>query len=244
MKLDNPIPDERVLFEEVIPGGGMWSCALPRHRTLRLTALAGGANLGALFYNRDLFLDRLNLPDTLKAQHTAKLTKGNVLLTDMGHILCSITEDSCGWHDPLGGHATAAMTERKYGLSTFQEFRNAYHKNARDQFLIELGKWGLGQADMVANVNFFSKVAVDDAGKMQFSSGNSVPGDFLDLRAELNLLVVINSCQHPMDPNPEYAPRDVKLTVWKSDPPDADDFCRNFRPENGRAFALTERLFL
>jgi urea carboxylase-associated protein 2 len=243
MKSDQLIPPDRILFEEVLPGGGMWSCSLQRHSTLRLTAQGDGANVGALFYNRDHFLDRLNLPDTLKAQHTAKLTAGHVLFSDMGHVLCSIIGDSIGWHDPLGGHANAAITESKYGLSTFQEARNAFHKNARDQFLIELGKWGLGKADLIANVNFFSKVTVDQEGRMQFAPGNSVRGDYVDLRAELNALVVLNTCPHPMDPNPVYAPKEVKLTVWKSDPPAANDRCRTSRPENERGFILTEALF-
>ena len=167
-------PGVRLLTEEDIPGGAMWSYALKRHHTLRLTAMESGANVGAMFYHLNHPLDRLNLPDTLKAQHTAKLTAGNVLLSDLGHVLCSITEDTCGWHDPLAGHSTAAMVRAKYGLSSYQQERNAFHRNARDQFLIELGKWGLGKIDLVANINFFSKVMVNADGKMQFIGENSI----------------------------------------------------------------------
>ena len=237
------IPTDRIVFEETIPGSAMWSCVLSRHRTLRLTDIEGGVNVGTLLYNRDHPLDRLNLPDTLKAQRTAKLTTGYVLYSDMGRVLCSVTADTCGWHDPLGGHSTAALVRSKYGISTYQNERNAYHRNARDQFLIELGKWGLGKADMVANINFFSKVTVDEAGKMHFKPGNSMAGNYLDLRAEMNVLVVLNTCQHPMDPDPKYSPKPLQAMVWKSDPPLADDFCRTFRPENDRGFILTEALF-
>jgi uncharacterized protein len=243
MTTPNPIPADRIVFEETIPGGAMWSRALKRHQTLRLTDLEGGANVGALFYNRDHLLDRLNLPDTLKAQHTAKLTAGHVLFSDLGHVLCSISADTCGWHDPLAGHSTATVVRKKYGASSFQEQRNAFHRNARDQFLIELGKWGLGKADLVANMNFFSKVMVDPEGRIHFEKGNSVAGTYVDLRAEIDVLAVLNTCQHPMDPEPEYAPKPIKLTVWNSDPPTADDDCRNSCPENQRGFILTEALF-
>src|SRR6266446_2084216 len=172
MTATKPISLDRIVLEETIAGGAMWSHVLNRHQTLRLTDVEGGANVGVLFYNRDQLLDRLNLPDTLKAQHTAKLTAGHVLYSDMGHVLCSVSADSCGWHDPLAGHSTAALVQRKYGTSRFQEQRNGFHRNARDQFLIELGKWGLGKADLVANPNFFSKVTVDIDGRMQFVSGN------------------------------------------------------------------------
>ena len=243
MTTQRQIPEDRIVYEETIPGGAMWSYVLKRHRSLRLTDVEGGANVGALFYNRDHLLDRLNLPDTLKAQHTAKLTAGHVLFSDLGRVLSSISADTCGWHDPLAGHSTAAMVQKKYGVSRFQERRNEFYRNARDQFLIELGKWGLGKPDLVANVNFFSRVTVDQEGKLKFEKENSPPGSYVDLRAEMNVLVVLNSCQHPMDPEPEYNPRPVRLTVWNSDPPAPDDLCRNSCPENQRGFILTEALF-
>jgi urea carboxylase-associated protein 2 len=232
-----------VLMEEEVPGGAVFSCAVRRHHTLRLTAIESDANVGAMLYNLQHPLDRLNIPDTLKAQHTAKLTTGHALMSDMGHVLCSISADTCGWHDPLGGHSTAALVRRKYGPSSYQESRNAFYRNARDQFLIELGKWGLGKGDLVANINFFSKVTVDDDGRMQYVDGNSIAGTSVDLRAEMDTILVLNTCQHPMDPNPRYTPKAVKIAVWKSDPPPAGDPCRIACPENARAFILTEALF-
>jgi urea carboxylase-associated protein 2 len=234
---------ETLLYEESIPGGGMWSVVLRRHQTLRLTALGDGANVGLMAYRAEAPLERLNLPDTLKAQHTAKLTRGYVLMSDMGHMLLSVTADSVGWHDPLGGHGNAALMLQKYGEATYQQKHNAWHRNAHDDFLIELGKYGLGKRDLVANVNFFSRVEVDDAGAMHFHAGNAKAGDSVDLRAEMNVLVVLNTCQHPLDPNPDYAPQPLKLSVLKTSPPGPDDYCRNFRPENQRSFILTERLF-
>jgi urea carboxylase-associated protein 2 len=243
MTTSKPISADRIVLEETIPGGAMWSHVLNRHQTLRLTDLEGGANVGALFYNRDHLLDRLNLPDTLKAQHTAKLTSGHVLYSDMGHVLCSVAADSCGWHDPLAGHSTAALVQRKYRTSRFQEQRNEFHRNARDQFLIELGKWGLGKPDLVANVNFFSKVMVAQDGTMHFEKDNSAAGSWVDLRAEMNVLIILNTCQHPLDPQLEYNPKPITLTVWNSDPPTVNDVCRKSCPENERGFILTEALF-
>jgi uncharacterized protein len=234
---------ETVLFEETLLGGGLWSWTLRRHTTLRLTDPEGGANVGLMAFNADQPLDRLNLPDTLKAQYTAKLTRGHVLMSDMGHALLSLTADTVGWHDPLGGHGNATMVKSKYGEATYQAKRNDWYRNAHDNFLIELGKYGLGKRDLVANVNFFSRVDVDAEGKTNFHPGNSKAGASVDLRAEMNVLVVLNTCQHPLDPNPAYAPKPIKLTVLKTPPPGVDDFCRNFRGENQRSFILTERLF-
>jgi len=237
-------PSAAILFEEHVPGGGMWSWVVRRHTTLRITDLEGGANVGLIAFNAAQPLERLNIPDTLKAQYTAKLTRGHVLMSDMGRVLLSITKDTVGWHDPLGGHGNAALIRRKYGEKTYRQARNDWFRNAHDNFLVELGKHGLGKRDLVANVNFFSRLDIDAEGRMQFHSGNTTAGDHVDLRAEMDVLVVLNTCQHPLDPHPDYAPKAVSLTVLKTPPPSIDDVCRTSRAENQRAFTLTERLFI
>jgi uncharacterized protein len=232
------------LWEETIQPGATWSHVLKRGTALRMTDIQGGANAGAIFYNFECPAERFNMPDTLKAQHIARLTKGRVLYSDMGRILCSITDDTVGWHDPLGGASNACLIESRYGKGRYQELRNDCYKDAHDSFLIELAKWGLGARDLAANINFFSRVDVADNGAMTFHPRNSAAGDYVELRAEMNVLAIINTCQHPLDPAPAYAPKPVHLSLRKVPPPVADDPCRISCPENGRGFTLTERYFL
>jgi urea carboxylase-associated protein 2 len=233
-----------LLWEEVVRGGGAWSHVLKRGTALRVTDVEGSANVGALFINADITAERYNMPDTLKAQHTAYLTAGFVLYSDMGRILASITGDTCGWHDAICGHADAGRVSAKYGEARYQEHRNEFHRNSRDNFLIELEKYGLTVRDLPANVNFFSKVIVGEDGGLQFVSGNSKAGNYVELRSEMNTLVILDTCQHPLDPDGAYHPRSVKLEIYRVPPPAADDSCRVSRPENERGFANTERYFL
>jgi len=236
--------NETVLWEETIQPGASWSHVLKRGTALRVTVLEGGSNVGGIFYNFECPTERYNMPDTLKAQHIARLTKGFVLYSDMGRILLSITSDTAGWHDPIGGTSNREIVEAKYGPSTYQQDRNDCHKNGRDSFLVELGKWGLGPRDLVANVNLFSRVDVADDGTLSFVPGNSKAGDSIDLRAEMNVLVILTTCQHPLDPDPKYHPKPVQVSICRVAAPTADDPCRLSRPENGRGFTLTERYFL
>jgi urea carboxylase-associated protein 2 len=233
-----------VLWEELLPGAATWSHVLKRGTALRVTDIEGGANVGAILLNSENPTERFNLPDTLKAQHTALLTAGHVLYSDMGRILCSITHDSLGWHDPIAGCSNAALVTRKYGEASYQECRNDWHQNAHDSFLIELAKYGLGARDLMANVNFFSKVRVGNDGSLAFVPGHSAAGSFVELRAEMNVLVILNTCRHPMDPNPAYAPKPVQLRVKQVPPAGPDDLCHMSAPENERGFRLTERYFL
>lgn len=234
---------DKVLWEEFIPGGTHWSGVIRRGNTLRITDINGGANVSALFFNHEEKSERYNMADTLKAQQTAFLTRGFVCYSDMGRVLMSITEDSCGWHDTICGLSNAQMIHEKYGEGRFEELRNAFHQNGRDSLLIEMGKWGLGRRDLVSNVNLFSKVVVNDDGDLKFDEGNSQAGNFIDLRAEMNNLVVLSTAPHPMAPKGEYNPQPVQLTAWSSGEVSEEDYCRNFRPENVRGFENTERWF-
>lgn len=236
-------PDSPLWAEQLI-GGAHWSGVLRRGNSLRLTDEHGGANIAALFYNADEKLERYNMADTLKAQHTAYLTSGVVCYSDMGRVLCSITSDTCGWHDTLGGLSNAALVRRKYGEARYQEHRNDFYKNGYDSLINELGKYGLGKRDLVSNINFFSKVTVDDAGTLIFHPGHSKTGSYVDLRFEMNTLVVLSTCQHPLDPAPHYQPRPIRLAAWRSGAVPADDACRNRCPENQRGFINTERLYM
>lgn len=232
------------LYEELVPGGGHTSFVLKRGQLLRITDIEGGANVSLLLLNAHEKSERLNLPDTLKCQHTARLTAGHCLYSDMGRILAAITADTCGWHDSMGGLLNAAEVTEKYGQGRYQELRNGFFRNGMDNLLVELGKWDLGLADLLMNLNLFSKVTVDRDGCFHFEAGNSKAGDYLELYAPMDTLVVLTALQHPMDPNPAYAPKPVQLSWQQVQSDGISVLCRTSRPENGRGFHNTERLYL
>jgi urea carboxylase-associated protein 2 len=235
---------DKVLFSELVPGGGHWSYRLPRGTTLRITALDAGANLSLVLYSAWEKLERYSMPDSLKAQHTAHYTRGHVLMSDMGRAMASITADTVGWHDPLGLLLDNPLMQEKYGAHPYQNFRNDMYRSGRDGLLIEIGKYGLAKRDLVAPVNFFSKVAVDAEGRFHFVPDHAQAGDHVDLRLDMDVLVAFSAAPHPLDPRPDYRPGKIGLAVWRSGPAASDDYCRRFRPENARALHNTDMLYL
>lgn len=223
-----------VLFQDVIPGGSYWCGPVCRFQTLRIRNVEGGAGVSLLLYNVDQPSDRLNLPDTIKVQWTSAIRKGMVLLSDMGRVCASIVEDSCGLHDALTGGSTDWSCRARYGQS-------AYRRNARDNFLLALGKAGLGKRDLTAPLTLFASVAVGPEGGLQFAQEATRPGDYVDLRAEMNLLAVLSNTPHPLAPT--YDPRPVEVVVSDGPSPSSDDFCRKATAEAVRAFENTDRLF-
>ncbi len=227
---------------ETLRGGQAWSRVLARHQSLTITDPSGRATVALFAFRADQPIERYNMPDTLKAQYTAFLTAGRVLMSDMGHVLLSITDDTWGWHDTLSGHQDAAESLAKYGPGTYQTKRNERHRNTRDNALIEFAKHGLGLRDLHANLNCFAKVVVEDDGALRFVPRPLGVTAAITLRAELPVLVVLSNTPHPLDPAQLYDPPAVELLIRSVPPPGPDDPCRISRAENGRAFALTEAL--
>ena len=224
-------------YETVIDGGKHWSLTVRAGTLLRLTDREGGANVGMLFYNPLNPLERYNAPDTLKCQHTFKLTKGHCLYSDMGRIFCSIVEDSGGWHDTVCGNSTRRLVAERWGEKSYQLYRNEWTQNGHDAFLVEAGKYGLGRRDLVANVNWFSKVWAADDGALHFDPTHAAPGTYVDLRFEMDTLVLLHTCPHPLNGAAAYPRKPLGIRIGAAPPVADDDFCKNSRPENMRGFA-------
>jgi hypothetical protein len=227
------------IWSKTIYPGGKWSGTIGRGKLLRFTALNNGANISMLMYNARDLSERYNMPDTLKAQHTSHLTKGNVLMSDNGRVLASIVDDSLGWHDTICGYTTRATTDAKYGATNYQERRNEWLRSGQENFAMELVRNGLSMRDMVPVVNLFSKVFCDDDGNMRFCTEHCHEGATVTLRTEMDILFILSNTPNPLDPRTSYPSVPVKMEVLLAAPVDSKDYCVNYRPENRRAFENT-----
>ena len=230
------------IYSDTLPGGKHWSLIMRRHNRLRLTDIEGGANVGMLLYNPANVTERYNMPDTLKGQHTFKLTQGHCLHSDMGRVFCSVVEDTAGWHDTVCGNTTKAIVASRWGEVSYQTHRNNWQQNGHDSFLVEAGKYGMVRRDLAANINWFSKVAIDGDGTMAFDPAGSFAGATIELLFEMDTLVLLHTCPHPLNPSPVYPRKPVGYGILNSAAPSDRDACRLSAHENARAFE-NNRLF-
>ena len=230
-----PIDAAKILHREVIPGGWYWATRVARGQVLRLLNPQATTGVSVMIWNADDTSERYNAGDTVKVQWTAELRKGRVLFSDMGRVLASITEDTCGRHDTLVGGSTSKSNLEKYG--------DASLRNSRDNLMLAAGKYGLSRRDLAPCISFFAPVSTDAEGRFGWNEGVLQSGDFVDLRAEMNLLVAVSNCPHPLAPAASYAPSDISAIVWQAAPAQTDDLCRNLSAEASRGFENTDPLF-
>jgi urea carboxylase-associated protein 2 len=229
-----PISLDAVLQREHVPPGWYATMRLRRGEALRIIDDTGRASVSLIGWREEDTSERINCADTVKVQWSAVIGKGRILLSDMGRVFFSLIEDTSGAHDLLVGGSTPASTLAAFGTTT---------RNTQENFLAAASKIGLDVRDISPCVTFFAPVALDQAGRFRWQEGRKRPGDFVDLRAEMNLIVVASNCPHPLDPARPASSGPVTLIKHQAELAAVDDPCRSGSPEAGRAFAFTDRLF-
>ncbi|MGH7389998.1 MAG: urea amidolyase associated protein UAAP1 [Candidatus Rokuibacteriota bacterium] len=194
-----------VIEDRVIPTGGAWARVLTRGQMLRIVDLEGRQAVDFLCYNAADPEERYNAADTMKYAKTIFLTRGHGIYSDRGHRLLTIVEDTCGRHDTIGGCCSAESNEFRYGVKDTP--------SCRANFIKALAGFGLGRKDIVANINFFMNVPVEPDGTMGIVDGRSRPGDYVDLRAEMDVLAVISNCPQTHNPCNGYNPTPIRVVV-------------------------------
>jgi uncharacterized protein YcgI (DUF1989 family) len=218
-------PVAQVLSSEVIPFGWYGFLRLSPGEVLRLQMGGLGSSVSLACWSALDTTERLNLPDTVKVQWTTELRKGRVLFSDMGRVMLSITEDSSGAHDALTGGSPGGGTPGA--------------RNCRDNMILAAAKLGLDRRDLPALMSFFAPVRVDAAGKFGWRGALLSGDDWLDLRAEMPLLLALSNTRHPLDP----AVGEPALTLTRHLAElRADDLCRSASAEAIRGFENTARM--
>ena len=192
-------------IDTIIAPGGYWSGQVPRGATLRLVDLEGCQAVDFLCYNATDPTERYNAADTMKIAGSIFIGEGTRLYSDMGNALFTVTRDTCGRHDTIGGCCSRESNRLRYGVED--------GPNCRDNFLSGLARFGLGKKDIVANLNFFMSVPVLKDGTMAIVEGHSKPGDAVELRAEMDVLVALSNCPQINNPANNFKPTPIQLVI-------------------------------
>jgi urea carboxylase-associated protein 1 len=208
--IESSLDSGAAVMNYVVLAGDPWVGVVKRGQTLRIVDMEGNQAVDTLFYNALDSEERYSASDTIRSQGNIYLTAGSKLLSNRGNALLSIVADTCGRHDTLGGACSAESNTVRYALN-----KRDMH-SCRDSFLMAIahGRCGLTKRDLSSNINFFMNVPVTPEGELQFADGISAAGRYVELRAEMDVLVLISNCPQLNNPCNAYNPTPVQLLVW------------------------------
>jgi len=224
-----------VTWDEVLGSGGYASGRVRRGDVIRFTDLDGGTCANLQLHHAALTSERLNPADTVKVQWQAYLGEGALLLSDLGRVLATITADTSTGHDALCGHSNRRTNEARFGHGA----AHGPHPGARDLLALAAARHDLGRRDLTAGINLFAPVRVAADGGLHLAPPTGARAH-LDLRAELDLVVLLAVAPHPLDDRPDATAGRVRITSWEAERPEPDPF-RATTPERLRAFENSEQ---
>jgi len=198
-------------FSEVIPAGDYFLRIVAAGQTIRILDLEGNQAADTLFYNADDVSERYSAMDTIREQGNVYLSAGSKLLSNLGNEMLTITADTCGRHDTLGGACATESNTVRYELE-----KRCMHA-CRDSWMLAIAEneeLGLTKRDITHNINFFMNVPVTAEGGLTFADGISAPGKYVEMKAAMDVIVLISNCPQLNNPCNGYNPTPVEVLVW------------------------------
>ena len=210
MIVESTLAPKDAIYRQVVPAGEPWLREVRKGQRFRIVDLGGNQAADTLFYNAHNYADRYSAQDTIREQGNIYLTAGSRLMSTLGTHLLTITADTCGRHDTLGGACANESNMVRYAIE------KRYMHACRSSFLKGLIEWGRGmeKRDIAPNINFFMNVPVTPEGRLTFEDGISDAGKYVELRAETDVLAVISNCPQLNNPCNAYNPTPIRLLVW------------------------------
>jgi urea carboxylase-associated protein 1 len=203
-----PRDEANAIYVHNVPAEAPWSRRLRRGQTLRIVDSEGQQAVDALLYNADDPSERYSAQDTLRTQGSAYVQLGTKLISNRDRVMATITADTCGQHDTSAGCCSCESNAVRFGEAT------KYQHACRENFILELSRYGLSKRDIVANLNFFMNVPIDPKGNFTVVDGISAPGSHVDITAEMDLIFVISNCPQVNNPCNGFNPTPVQVLIW------------------------------
>lgn len=211
MILESKLLADNASLREVVDAGDYWMKVVRKGQTMRILDLEGNQAADTLFYSAADPTERYSAMDTIREQGNVFLTAGTKLMSTEGNVLLEIVADTCGRHDTLGGACATESNTVRYALE-----KKCMHA-CRDSWLLAVAEnehLGLSKRDITHNINFFMNVPVTAEGGLTFADGISAPGKYVELRAVMDVIVLISNCPQLNNPCNAYNPTPVEVLVW------------------------------
>lgn len=208
---ESTLYEENAYINDVVPAGEYWTKIVRKGETLRITDLKGNQAADTIFINSDNYEERYHANNTLRMQGNVYIELGTEIRSNENNVMMKIVADTCGKHDTLGSACSCESNTARYGND------KRYMHSCRDVFLKGILDWGdgLDKRDQVCNINFFMNVPVKPEGGSNFSDGVSAPGKYVEMIAEMDVLVMVSNCPQLNNPCNAYDPTPIKMTVWE-----------------------------
>lgn len=208
---ESTLQPEAAVYREIVPAGDYFIKTVKQGQTFRILDLEGNQAADTLFYNAADPTERYSAMDTIREQGNVYLIAGTKLMSNENNIMLEIVADTCGRHDTLGGACATESNTVRYALE-----KKCMHA-CRDSWMLavtENENFGMSKRDITHNINFFMNVPITPTGGLTFEDGISAPGKYVELKAYMDVIVLISNCPQLNNPCNGYNPTPIEVLIW------------------------------
>ncbi len=211
MIVESQLDVSNAVRRDQVPAGDYYMEIVKKGQTVRILDLEGNQAADTLFYNANDPAERYSAIDTIREQGNVYLSRGTKIVSDQGNVMLEIVADTCGRHDTLGGACATESNTVRYAIE-----KKCMHA-CRDSWLLAVAEneqYGMSKRDITHNINFFMNVPITTEGGLTFEDGISAPGKYVELKAAMDVIVLISNCPQLNNPCNAYNPTPVEVIVW------------------------------
>lgn len=173
---------------------------------LRIIDSEGQQVADTVTFALDDFTERMNSEFTMLINQTYNPTEGAIIYSTLCRPMMTIIDDKVGRNYPGGAQCSEPLNRLRYGIPGT--------RNCRDNLTDALRPWGIPEHDLPGCFTPFMNVTHDPDGGANIAEPTSRAGDYIDLRAEMDLLVAISACPQERNPCNGWKPTSLDLRVY------------------------------
>jgi uncharacterized protein YcgI (DUF1989 family) len=181
-----------------------------RGERLRIVDPTGEQVSDMISFAKDDSREWLSSGRTIDYANTIYLTAGHTLYSNRSRPMWTVLEDTVGRHDFLLTPCSPETFSIIYKTT-------GHHPSCFENLVGALARFGIVPDAIPTTLNVFMNVDVLPSGELRILPPRSRAGDYLLLRAEMDLVVGVTACSAELSNNGTFKPIDVEVHAAQSE---------------------------
>ena len=199
---------QQPISDVTLEARGFMALELDQGQVMRVEDIEGEQCSDIVFYNRHNYDERYSPSYTVNLNKHIYLGLGCSLYSTLANKLMTITADTVGRHDCICGSCSFELNRLRYGDKA--KGKRTCRENLEDA----LAPYGIGATDIPHSFNNFMNFSVAETGDVSYGVTVSKPGDYIDMTADMDVLVGVSNCPQELNEANGYNPTALRVAVF------------------------------
>jgi uncharacterized protein YcgI (DUF1989 family) len=199
----------KVLVDVLVPARGFLPAPLMKKgQVMRIIDVEGQQVADLILYDPNNLKNPSSMNNTVLVNKNYKITKGHAFYSKFGDRMATIIEDTVGTNVVTGGFCNPGLNRQRYGIEGTH--------TCQANLTASMAKYGFTTADIEEGCwCAFMNVTYEPDGRLEIRAPISKPNDYLDMRADMDILVAFSNCPSEHNPCNGWNPTPLRVIIYE-----------------------------